>query len=369
MSNENGLAPMRWLESMPYGKMMRRFADEGPKSPSLRKHLLAIGEIVKSDNLLQHDLQKVAVVELSRLEKHEGKKLDTDLVVNAIVSADVAIFHAYGRQVFHLDHDLVDELCHTDVDDVPCEFVKIPHFSFYLSFQNSPLGSGSEDIQGYLIASSEEMPTYLQITAMRMKNNAAEAVDVAYLDLGAHDVVKDALEEARSELPNLEPSEEGSANELSHRNLIHKGFHIYAQKQAAGIRRLEESLRLIVNALLYISTSPPQKRGWHPQAPVQLTLKAEGRTGAGKAEQQLVREGWTRVNLLSLQHEGDQSEEGQGARRGHRRRGHWRNQRFGPKLSLSHVRWIRPVYVRGIGNVEGRHYHARLPDKVKNDAP
>lgn len=369
MGKENGLAPMRWLDSMPYGKIMRRFADEGPQSPSLRNHLHAIGEIVKSDNLLQHDLQKVAVVELSRLEKHEGKKLDTDMVMNAIVSADVAIFHAYGRQVFHLDHDLVDELCHTDVDDVPCDLVKIPHLSFYLSFENPPLGSGTEDIQGYLITSAENTPTYLQITAMRMKNGAAEAVDVAYLDLGVHDIIKNALAEARSELPDLDPTRERPADWDSRRNLIYEGFQLYAQKQAAGIRRLEASLRLIINALLYISTSPPQKRGWHPQAPNELAIKTEGQTGASKAEQQLVRDGWTRVNLLSLQHDGDRLEEGQGARRGHRRRGHWRNQRFGPQLSLSRVLWIRPVYVRGIGDVEGRHYHVSLPDKINNNAP
>jgi hypothetical protein len=345
---------------------MRTFSAEGPLSPSLRAYMVSIGQITGTDGLLHHDLQKVAVHEISNLDRNGMFRPSPSMVTDAIVTSEVVMFHMYGRQVFHLDDALADELAQTDVDDVPPSDVHAPHIAFYLTIGGRAAEeAGLSDVQGLLVTSEESASGYLNITAMRVEEGKAIALGTGHIDLDVGTTMAEALDDAAADVQGSDPTTDLSESAHPNNAVIREGFRLHTLSQIAGMERLRKAIRLLVNAMLYIDTAGAgRRRGWHPDTPADLVQRAEGNTGAAKAEQRLAREGWTRVTIMTLEDGNAAQDEGTGAtRRTHWRRGHWRRQHHGPARSLIKRIRIRPVRVvgRAGGEVEGHEYI--LPDR------
>lgn len=361
METRNALAPMLWLDQMPYGRLIRTFCKEGPSSPQMTSYLNSISHVSNRDGMLHHDIQRVAIVEMSRIDEKGEEKAGPDMVKNAIVSSDIAIFHMYGRQVVHLDEALAEELGQTDVDDVPPSEVRLPHTAFYLTFGGAAaVAAGLGDVQGLLVTSESGDPTYMNITAMRMEDGRAVAVDTGYLDLRVGETMAECLADAEEDVRLSDPTRDEPVDAHKRGNMIHEGFKLYNANQLAGMRRLRQAMRLLVNAILYMdSAGAGRRRGWHPDTPRDLAMRADGSTGAAKTEQRLAREGWTRITIMTLEDGATVQDAGTGAmRRTHWRRGHWRRQRHGAGNALIKRVRIRPVRVSGraAGEVEGHEY-------------
>lgn len=366
MDDRNGLAPMVWLDQMPYARIMRTFSAEGATSPSLRAYMRSIGQITGTDGLLHHDIQKVAVHEISHLDRDGVFRPSPSMVTDAIVTSEVVMFHMYGRQVFHLDDALAEELAQTDVDDVPPGDVRTPHVAFYLTIGGAAAeDAGLGDVQGLLVTSEADVPDYLNVTAMRIEGGRAVAVDTGHIDLAVGATMAEALDDAWVDARKSDPGTDLKAGAHPSGVAIREGFRLHTLSQVAGMKRLRKAIRLLVNAMLYIDTAGAgRRRGWHPDTPGDLASRADGVTGAAKAEQRLAREGWTRVTIMTLEDGNAAQEAGVGpARRTHWRRGHWRRQHHGPGRSLVKRVRIRPVRVvgRAGGEVEGHEYV--LPDR------
>ena len=370
MAGPDGLAPMLWLDATPYARTMRTFAAEGPSSPSLHRRMADIEGVAPHDGLLHHDIQKVAIFEISHLARDGAFHRNPDMVTQAIVTSEVVMFHMYGRQVFHLDEALAEELAQTDVDDVPPSEVRAPHVAFYLTMSGAAArDAGLGDVQGLLVTTEETVPDYLNVTAMRVQDGRAIAMDTGHIDLSVGATMAESLEDAEADVEGSDPTREIPPEGDPVDDLIREGFRLHTEGQKAGMRRLRRALRLLVNAMLYIdSPGAGRARGWHPDTPTDLAARADGGTGAAKAEQRLVRDGWTRVTIMTLE-DGSRPQGGDGpARRAHWRRGHWRRQRHGPGNAMVRRVRIRPVRVAGRAGqeVEG-HVYDLSPDARDTD--
>jgi hypothetical protein len=128
---------------------------------------------------------------------------------------------------------------------------------------------------------------------------------------------------------------------------------------------LKQGLALVVNCLLYLGVAPEdQEDGWSDTADPHLVEQAKSglKPGTRKtAERTLVNQGYIKVKFIG--HQFASSTEGQEFGQSgrtvatHFRRGHFRNQPYGPERSMRKVIFIPPVVVnQGQGDVPGRIY-------------
>lgn len=111
-----------------------------------------------------------------------------------------------------------------------------------------------------------------------------------------------------------------------------------------------ESLRLIVNALCFITAYPEDIEVQWPQAtPKKLLSKTVGTfRESRRTKSKLASLGYIPIHLCGLKIRKIAAEESAFPKKpiqGHWRRGHWRNQAHGPKLQLHKLIWIMPVMV------------------------
>jgi hypothetical protein len=132
---------------------------------------------------------------------------------------------------------------------------------------------------------------------------------------------------------------------------------------------LHQSLQLIVNTLFYLSAMPEDIRDdWESDVPQAQRdqLNAE-KTGTRKAaENFLANQGYVKVKMVGQQYAesanaiavSDEISSGRSVSM-HLRRGHFRNQPYGPKHSLRKTVFIAPIVVNlGKGEAAGRIYEA-----------
>lgn len=299
----------------------------------------------------------------------------------------------FGRQIFDFPRKMMDLFAMTDVDEIPCEKVKLPYAIQYVHF------GPREDIEiepgwlvdgAYIEASAEggwqicvtsvprnpedayrwtsrPEPLFVQRFGEReMGMSLGEAVDYALSDKLAElrekaakgdgeitEELKESLEEAGLKLPD---------------GL--KVVKVFARSAATEsetlLRRLpayKKALRLVVNAMCYVTAYPDDVKDDFPQeAPGRLIRTAATRPGSKdqkKALSKLEQLGFRAVHFCGQALMAKLGSSGVGG--SHVvgwTRGHWRNQAWGPKHLLRRLQWIMP-FRKGVdqGDAEFGHLY------------
>lgn len=71
---------------------------------------------------------------------------------------------AYGRNIFHLEDEILEEFLHTDVGSVPAGLIKYPYDCFYISFgsiKSLTLYNGEFQVDGAYVFAFEGYPLQL----------------------------------------------------------------------------------------------------------------------------------------------------------------------------------------------------------------
>jgi hypothetical protein len=129
-------------------------------------------------------------------------------------------------------------------------------------------------------------------------------------------------------------------------------------RQRADHESYRFALRLLLNALAYLKTEDSDlSKAWPARTPARLVAQVQA--GRGREHERATSKLWNLgiapVHLVGTQFAATmdrareeiawQASVAGSPRRPHWRRGHWRNQPYGPQLSLRRLTWIRPTLV------------------------
>jgi hypothetical protein len=306
---------------------------------------------------------------------------------------DLGLFFAdfcrCGREIFDFPAAMIEMFRKTDVDDIPLAAIKAPYPCFYLYFgpqrdlETKPgwhpdgayvaiIGAGDNTVMQMALTSappdeasyaawlSNPEPAYVQaVAAERLKLGVGEATDL---------VLSDKMAELRKQIAN--PPGDGMIREAVE-SLGGEGTRLdgmefsdntanFARKELEGLPALhaawQQMLRLVVNALAYLSAYPEDIRTeWPKKAPQDLCLKLQN--GSPKQQQRarshLAALGFTAIHLCGKGFRDQPPEAGlpsapgeQAPRKQTWVRGHWYNQAYGPQHSLRRLKWRMP-HLRG----------------------
>lgn len=289
-----------------------------------------------------------------------------------------------GRQIMEFPDQLVALLGKTDIDDISLENIRLPYAAQYLSFvpqahlelepgwlvdgayveQRGPSG----DLRFTITASPVDRslvqnwylfpePTYTQDFIERYRTmDLGTAIDTVlaekladlkpYIDgegAKSTDAIIDQANQARGVVPgDVELVNVSSELALVRDDVTRQRHPVY-----------KAALQLVVNALCYLAAYPDDIDAvWPEGTPQSLRDKAQHGQGkeVAKAKSKLASLGYVPVHIcgraladqLVAQ---QQAKSAPGGPSTHWRRGHWRNQVFGPARSLRKLIWVMPVVV------------------------
>ena len=138
---------------------------------------------------------------------------------------------------------------------------------------------------------------------------------------------------------------------------------------AANRETFSRCLQLIANALCYVSAFPDDSQvDWPVGTPEKLRQKADTAAPkeASRAASKLNAMGYRKVRHIGDEFSAAAGQAGPGHVSAHWRRGHWRRQAYGPKMSLRKLKWLRPTRVLGGAiSEEPRVYSTEKPGAPK----
>jgi hypothetical protein len=328
-----------------------------------------------------------------RQRAHAGQEAMSQ-AVNAEINllTIISAWLQYGRQIFDFPKRMMDMFAMTDIDEIPCEKVKLPHHVQYVHF------GPREDIEieaGWLVdgAYIESMadggwqvcvtsvprnpddaygwtarpePIFVQVFgASSMGMSLGEAVDFSLADKLAE--LREKAAEGDGEITEelgRKFAEEGL--EMPAGIKIVKIFAKSAESETAMLmRRLpayKKALRLVVNAMCYVTAYPDDVKDAFPSgAPDRILKTASLRIGSKeqkKALSKLEQLGFRAIHFCGQALLAKLGGEEGWSRGAGWTRGHWRNQAWGPKHSLRRLQWIMP-FRTGVddGNPEFGHLY------------
>ena len=281
-------------------------------------------------------------------------------------------FVANGRNIFDYPPDMSQMFLLTDVDAVPVASLKFPYRVFYLYF-----GTQSElDLwtQGY----------YVDGAYINLNNNMLAVLlstirtDVDYNDTlsyllqpdryyffslsleGEAVSVGDAIEATIMRDDPFSPKIVGGSMpnriKLPDREVQVIDNRPYSSVETAaenlvGFEVFKRAMKLVINGLCYITAYRPDTTTRYPEdAPESLVRKLEAAITPKqriRAQSKLLALGFTKIHFCGNEFKKQRSFLGAGKETSpHWRRGHWRNQAFGPAFTSHRLIWIMPTIVR-----------------------
>lgn len=136
---------------------------------------------------------------------------------------------------------------------------------------------------------------------------------------------------------------------------LEKGYPIFA-----------ESLRLIINGLCYLSAYTNDiETKWPDDTPTSLLQKIENSSkpkDVRRTVSQLTSMGYVKVHYCgkAFRHTISENYKTDRKTKTHWRRGHWRNQAYGPQLSKRKLIWIMPLIVSQDKKEDNQDLHGHI---------
>lgn len=290
-----------------------------------------------------------------------------------------AAFYAHGKNIFHFNPQITELFRYTNVDDVPLNMLKLPFRAIYLSFgkqNNLNLWKTGYYVDGaYIVNLREDIPIQIIVSTIRDDINyndkqgwirnmdkyyyAAIKNDGTFKTVG--ESIKDFFDKELLTLQNRKKSNEDSSGIYSINGKDYNVVDIHKVTAAKSLREVEggidvfnDTLRLIVNGLCYISSQEKElETRWPEDTPVEYLEKMRNSSkprALQKARSELAALGYTKVHFCGDSYRKQNNNSSQiprDSKNTHWRRGHWRNQAYGSGYSEHKLIWIMPVLVRG----------------------
>ncbi|MGV8829950.1 MAG: hypothetical protein ACWA6U_16710 [Breznakibacter sp.] len=297
-----------------------------------------------------------------------------------------------GRNIFSFSGELLEMLNHTDVEDVTYDSFQLPYDNFYLSLR--PLGlkiskDSEKIIEGVYVSidrkameKQEDDFWFDYAIEFNFVGDFEEKI-IQYHDKiwnehgsGGHGywnyafyfreknnviTVADALREWQEiELHELFQVDEEEKITDAHLDI----YNCYKDL-------VDTTYKVVINCLLYLSQHKADKdiESHYPiDLPLNLNKKmqlARNEKEKLKVKKKLAEIGFSKINYVGNTYRKSYKEIGPGSNETspHWRRGHWRNQRFGEKLTERKLIWIKPVIVnKNIGVPQKGHIYGIAND-------
>lgn len=260
-----------------------------------------------------------------------------------------------GRQMFVFPDSLIASFLETEVDDVPTSYLRCPYPHFYLKF-GSYTDIAIPGIEGRFLdgAYVSEFDGGMRIDTTHFIPSAGTGASGRAFGLMIDDgcTVGEALDRGVASMRERQDEMEKEAKK--HGDAYRHHLDTKAASLAimeSGIPLYRSCLRLVFNSLAFIHSHPDEIEDSFLDAPRPLVAKLERATTPKdvlRNTSKLMSAGFAKVRLCGrriseeLDHPGGIASEV----RSHWRRGHWRHQPCGPKLSQLRLTWVRPTVVR-----------------------
>jgi hypothetical protein len=264
-----------------------------------------------------------------------------------------------GSIVYDFDNTLIDALERSDPGEVRPADLNFPFDTMYIAFgsEHSIAFSNGAKVTGAYVMNSPGHGLRVVLTAPQPASTPwferyGEFFDTrildAYWDRPLDEAIENSLRDDQADLLRaLEKEASLSAGPDASREIEKLIEHIAANRDA-----FRKAVQLIANGLCFITAYREDIReSWQPGTPEKWITKATKGTPKeiGRARSKLSAMGYRQVLRVGEQFGRLAASSPRG---GTWRRGHWRNQAYGPAFSLHRVRWIRPVAVLGGGAPE-----------------
>ncbi|GAB6071577.1 hypothetical protein JCM30760_26750 [Thiomicrorhabdus hydrogeniphila] len=314
-------------------------------------------------------------------EKHD----DHHLVMTEDLSYALSDFIKGGRNIFHLEPELIELFKKTSIEDLVLEDVKLPYNSFYIHFGEEAglLAPGYFDernkefnpecltttsvflIGAYLHLSTDtrgysSLWIYL-VTDIDEDENFSFQMDFPLEVTDGHHVKgkKNKLLQLFKESIYDNPHQNDLMNHKMNKHpVLGNDFDWHKAKEEwkpdalkiAWETTCNKALHIIFNAIIYLTTHDCDIENDYPDSyPQKLVSKTKStnKKEAKRAESKLESQGFTKINFLGRSFKNIfKKNEGGSNTSVHWRRGHWRNQSYGSKDDLKRrLIWIKPTLV------------------------
>lgn len=288
------------------------------------------------------------------LHRTQGRALSpymaAQTVLQEVFCAEVYLnWWVHGKHIFQFPEDLVAKFLLTDVDSVPCDLIKFPFASFYLSFGLTPIrpvfkapGRAFFLDGAYIVKTPRGLTAHCTHSSPDRSQGGTSPVFV--IDLAdAHDV-GGALQKGKEWRRNATIR---SSNKFAEGPaLLSEQLNSYDEEEPILIA----ASKLIVNAILYTTFCKDEIVEWWLNAPEKL-LRKLARSTTEKDRQRNISKLWnlgfTPVSLCGAIG-GNDTDSAPTSREvsSHWRRGYWRLQACGPGFTERRLTWVRPTIVR-----------------------
>lgn len=290
------------------------------------------------------------------------------------------------RQVFEFDSKLSEALAFTDIDDVPWSELRFPHEEFYISLgdygqRSFVIGDFEYIIDGAYIRHVNQasslfpndtllmhftsrllQPSYHEAKRLRKSTgyHYAEPIYDYCISGKGCTTIGEAIARGESEYfahcDRLDNNVLETARELAPEFRVPpfgERLQFNRQKFERGRQIIADAVPPLFNAIFYLTAQPEHRETRFPkQAPTLLVnaLKTEQSESQRKTYQSLLaQKGFSAITFVrdpELVFDDSPSERTGRHVRSHWRRGHYRHQPYGEKMSQRRWLWIKPVLVK-----------------------
>lgn len=285
-------------------------------------------------------------------------------------------FNASGRQIFEFGPELIEMLHQTDVDDVVLADIKLPYKAQYLYFgpqDNLVLKNGWLVDGAYIESRGDDGKFKFTLTAVPLNEEVSKIWFLEQEVFYSQDILGDYAEqtlktiiehlyaERIDDITKNKNEFEDNIKKLSTTSNLNvvsvkeENDKIRLQDQYARFPVYKATLKLIVNALCFISAYPDEvEEVWPSDVPKQKMDDNLSINKKKKQEDLLLKEGYRKVKVCgrSLFESIKKSGGSSGSVECHWRKGHWRNQPYGEGMSLRKMKWIKPMIIGAKGSGE-----------------
>lgn len=346
-SRQSPYAPMA-LRDEPWWQIGRRAAQRGDVGPDGSTDDAAILQASKRALYTPHLADLLA----SPTQTPESRATHEQWAAAMDLPAVVGQYELHGRQIFDMSSGLVQMLQHTDIRDCSFQNLQLPFPALYMHFGRqagitleAPTGE-PEYIDGALIAHAKsDTAEFLRVALSCVEDSGDRARrTMAYV----------ALHTEAMRLPVLEGIQAGVEYFFDGRADGVAGWvnDFWEERRRHAGKAALAALPLIVNGLFYLENPPrPHRVALGATTPKEVVAQWE-RTPADrrrKLHSKLNADGYTLVHLVGEEIKHTGSGVGDSTVATHWRRGHWREQAHGPRMSLRKRILIKPVLVNGHG--------------------
>lgn len=357
--------PERYRRTRPFAKKVASiYRSIAGTNPPTSESLNAIASIIMNS---YND-------EISLLPR-EVRPTETRLLLREpSIASYYGAYCAFGRNIFHLNDEILEEFFHTDVDTVPIGLVDFPYECFFISFgsiKEMSLYQDNRYVDGAYIFAFDKLPLQIVLTTSISNWNYSNRYEwifnpdrYYYMAMDRKDLSATFGDLITESLKN-ELKEQSTENK---RQTLETGVYKVDGEQVGIINKRPEStkkaqeeiksgfdsfcnaLKLVVNSLCYISQYKNEiKETWSSDTPLPLLSKlqdAKTEKQTQKVISKLVSMGYTKLKVCGNSFEKKEVLSGNNEVRSHWRRGHWRQQAHGEHLEQRKLIWIRPTIVR-----------------------